>query len=185
MDTAPDNIKTRDISKENDRKIIRRDLERKRRQEMAASLDSLRSHLPPEMIKGKRSILDHVTVAVDYITCKQKNLKELSLKRDELKRLTLVGSGNIGSSSQCTRSCITVLPFLGGVSIVLNYGGLDEGDLQLSKVVELLLEEGLNIISYLSTKVGDNLLHTIYSEVLATKKRSPVKRIGRSKEPWA
>ncbi|KAK3022205.1 hypothetical protein RJ639_047031 [Escallonia herrerae] len=135
---------------------------------MAASLDSLRSHLPPEMIKGKRSMLDHVTVTVDYITCKQKNMKELSLKRDKLERSTLVGSGNIGSSSRCTRSCITVLPFLGGASIVLNYGGLDKEDLQLSKVVELLLEEGLNIVSCLSTKVGDNLLHTIYTQVLVS-----------------
>ena len=132
--------------------------------------------------QGKRSISDHIHEAGKYIKQLQIKIKELSTKRDDLKKHYLSDSSSIGptdhggagSSSSFTPrppqqgQFIRVQPCCGGVEIAIgtsDFGGAD-GGLALSRVLEVILEEGLSLVSCVSTKVNDKLLHTVQSEVL-------------------
>lgn len=118
------------------------------------------SHSPTQ---GKRSTSDHMHEAVNYIKDLEKKVKELGVKRDDLRKLNncnVVGSRSENPSDSCVmvRSCLV------GVEVVIS-SGLKEQVLHLSRVVELLLKEGLNVVSCFSTKVNTRLIYTIQSEV--------------------
>ncbi|KAK7270802.1 hypothetical protein RJT34_26238 [Clitoria ternatea] len=146
-------------------KMIHREIERIRRQEMATCYASLRTLLPLEFIKGKRSISDHMNEAVNYIKHMQNNIKELGAKKDELKKLpncqkmennhesNLHSSGNF--SVHENNSIV-------GIEIT---SGFREESFRLSKLLRLLLEEGLEVVSCLSIEVKGRLLHSVQCEV--------------------
>ncbi|KAI7979009.1 Transcription factor bHLH120 [Camellia lanceoleosa] len=73
-------------------------------------------------------------------------LEYIKITRDELKKSS---NPEDGSSSY-----FTVCPCLGGVKIVFSCGFYEE-KLQLSRVMEFLLEEGLNVVTCASTKATD------------------------------
>ncbi|GLT78307.1 hypothetical protein SLA2020_498470 [Shorea laevis] len=151
------------------KKMIHRNIERQRRQEMATLYGALRSLLPPDYLKGKRSISDHMNQAVRYINDLQRRIGELNEKRDELKRL----SSSCSSSfvPQCLQgfpdqdTTVTVRPCLGGggVEVVINTA-LSQG-LPLSSVIQVLIAEDLSIANCISTKVDERLMHTVVFEV--------------------
>ncbi|KAL5570144.1 hypothetical protein UlMin_026719 [Ulmus minor] len=149
------------------KKTVHREIERQRRQEMATLHEELRSLLPLEYIKGKRSISDQMNGAVNYIKHFTMKIKELGIQRDNLiKRSNLCeldprirsSTSNYNSST----SNITINFCLSGVEIV--YSTMTE-IVPLSRVLKLLLGEGLTLVNCVTTKVNDRLLHTIQCEV--------------------
>ncbi|KAK1399611.1 Transcription factor bHLH126 like [Heracleum sosnowskyi] len=160
---------------ERNKKIMHREIERQRRQEMGQLHGSLRSLLPLEFIKGKRSISDHMQQAVNYINHLQRSIRELNIKRDKLNKIpnytsTVMSQGS-GSSNFCELSNdnninVTVAPCFCGVEIIIT-SGLMEKQFPLSKVMEVLIQEGqFNVSSSASTRVNERLLHTIRAEAI-------------------
>ncbi|KAG7986687.1 hypothetical protein I3843_03G093900 [Carya illinoinensis] len=153
-------------TEDSDKKTMHREMERKRRKDMSELHGSLRSLLPLEYIKGKRSMSDHMNEAVNYIKHLQNNIKELVDKRDELKKPS---NSNIAlepeneTLTSCQRTCVMIQPCLGGVEIMVSSSLTDQG-FPLSRVLQVLLEEGIAADSCICTKVNERLIFTIQTE---------------------
>lgn len=116
--------------------------------------------------------------AVTYINHLQTNIKELDIKRDTLKKMSdninnavthgMGGSRTsnnvVTSNSNSNNIIVTVNSCWCGVEILITSGLMDKG-FHLSRIMEILLEDGFNVISYASTRANDRLLHTIQCEV--------------------
>ncbi|XAR70369.1 hypothetical protein NMG60_11027205 [Bertholletia excelsa] len=143
------------------KKILHKEVERRRRQEMAALYKSLRSLLPPHHLKGKRSICDHTHETVKYIRQLEKRIKELREKRDELK-ISVNESSINGRSESFTsavkNSVIRVGISKAGVQVLVCTASI-------SRVLGVLTQEGLTVLSCISTRVNGSLLHTIECQV--------------------
>ncbi|XP_062000441.1 transcription factor bHLH126-like isoform X2 [Rosa rugosa] len=142
-----------------ERKIMRRDNERQRRQVMAIRTASLRSLLPLELIKLKEKI------------------QELNAKKEELRRVYKHYSSsahdfspeineNLGTKST---SNIMVGPTCwGGVEIVVSTNSTNCSELEgfsLSGVLKALLAEGLTVVKCASTAANKRSFHSIQCEV--------------------
>ncbi|KAK1576414.1 hypothetical protein Q3G72_013609 [Acer saccharum] len=146
------------------RKILRKEIERQRRQHMSKLNASLRSLLPLESSKGKRTVNDHIHEAEKHTRQLKKNIQDLSDKRDKLKYLleTEALDGHHGNTS--SKNCVSVHPFFSGVQIVIR-DGLREETLLLSRVLQVVVEEGLEVVQCSSVQTDDGLFHTIQSEI--------------------
>ncbi|XP_015877971.2 transcription factor bHLH120 [Ziziphus jujuba] len=149
----------------NEKKKLRREIERQRRQEMTTLYVSLRSLLPLELIKGKPSMSEHMNVAVAYIKHLEKKIQELSVKRNELKRQP--NCNNEKSNCLLPVYYFTISSWSGMVEIMINsWLGESDDRLTLSRVLEVILEQGLDVVSCISTsQANDKLVYTIQSEV--------------------
>ncbi|XVF12395.1 hypothetical protein REPUB_Repub08aG0114200 [Reevesia pubescens] len=160
--------KSENSNDDDKKKLMHRDIERQRRQETATLYASLRTLLPLEYIKGKRAISDHMNGAVSYIKDLQKRIDELSAKRYELKKLSDNSSGfDQGMSSNDNdsfTSSAVVRQSLDGVEVVISTG-IGARALTVPRVLAVLLEEGLDVVSCISTRIDGGLIHTIQSQV--------------------
>ncbi|CAH8304289.1 unnamed protein product [Eruca vesicaria subsp. sativa] len=152
------------------KKLLHRDIERQRRQEMSTLFASLRGHLPLQYIKGKRAVSDHVNGAVNFIKDTETRIKELSARRDELSRETCYKSHPdlTRTASELVNSVpasVMVQPCVSGFEVVVSSNSSGPEALPLSKVLEALQELGLEVISTLTTRVNERLMHTIRVEV--------------------
>ncbi|KAF8027431.1 hypothetical protein BT93_E0359 [Corymbia citriodora subsp. variegata] len=162
-------------SLKSEKKITHRVTERQRRQEMAAHFQSLRSLLPLEYLKGKRSMADIVYEALNYIKDMQSKIRELGDKRDELKKLESPNSRGMDTSNQltcpssscssCPENIVIVKSCKRGVEVAISTE-IEQG-MPLRRVVEVLNgDEGLNVINCTSTKVNGRLIHRLESEII-------------------
>ncbi|PIN23663.1 hypothetical protein CDL12_03615 [Handroanthus impetiginosus] len=143
------------------KKIMHRDTERKRRKEMSGLYASLRSLLPLEYIKGKRSITDHIYQAESYIKHMQKKIERMQTKRDKLKEFSdvqrvVINIADHPMSSSSIHSChlVKINPCRDGLEILITTSLNGEG-FPLSKVITELVGRGLNVVSFISTRSVD------------------------------
>lgn len=101
---------------------------------------------------------DQLDVAEKYITHLKKNIEDLSEKRDRLKS----NEGNITSSSSYS---VCVHSSCGGVEIVISGGVREEKSFHLSRVLEVVVEQGLDVVRCVSTQTDEGIFHTIQAEV--------------------
>nr|WCO08267.1 hypothetical protein [Suaeda aralocaspica] len=176
------------------RKISHREVERQRRQEMSNLHSSLRTLLPLEYVRGKRSICDHVTEATKYIQELEKNVKELGDQRDKLKgsipsllseqqqqqqqqqQIIMNENRDFGCSSSSSASTsstrsdysVSIHKFSRTlqIEIVVGSGVGDEGSpYPLSKALRVLADERLDVVSCVSSIVNQRWIYVIYCEV--------------------
>lgn len=98
--------------------------------------------------------------AVQYIKQMEENVKGLSMKRYELKKLSDIN----GSSKSQLPNTVSVNFCNEGFQILINSCLIEDG-FSLSGILKTLLEEGLNVTSCILTKVNNRLIHSIQSEV--------------------
>ncbi|KAG6579464.1 Transcription factor basic helix-loop-helix 126, partial [Cucurbita argyrosperma subsp. sororia] len=149
------------------KKIMHRDVERQRRQEMSSLYSSLRSLLPLEYLKGKCSISDHMHETVKYIQSIQTRIRQLSDQRDELKSLSnenmAVGTTETLNSSRRDSVVVSSKNEL-GIQVVLHTA--TQHRVPVSNILRVLVAEGLEIMSCITTKVNERYLHTIECKVV-------------------
>ncbi|KAI4372204.1 hypothetical protein MLD38_010468 [Melastoma candidum] len=152
-----------------DKKVIHRDIERQRRQEMATLYGSLRSHLPVELLKGKRSISDHIHQAVNYIRHRQNKIRVLTEKRDELKRRTELRTDQPHltelpeQASFDPQDIVIINPCMEGVEIIINTSGRQ--GIPMSRILKVLMRGGINVTRTNSTQLNERVVHSIHAEV--------------------
>ncbi|KAG4991696.1 hypothetical protein AAZX31_09G135900 [Glycine max] len=157
------------IAMDENKKWMHKETERQRRQEMGKLCATLRSLLPLEYIKGKRSTSDYVNEAMNYINHLQNKVKQLQAKRDELVKVSNLKSNicseNESSSSSTTHlpPLVSVHPFPGGLEIMCGYS-FGKSVFPMSRVLDILLKEGINVVSTTSIRRDGRFIHTIRSE---------------------
>lgn len=172
----PDNDKSSCTDPPRKKMILHEIEHRKTMQEfMSNLLSSLRSLLPPDHIKGKQSICDELEEATRYIKDLEKNVKELEHKRDMLKECSSENpygdhmgcSSNIPNNNHLINCNYVKLNTSSGGRIEIEISArVEEGDVfPLSRVLGVLLEEGLNVVSCTSSRVNERWVYIIYCQV--------------------
>lgn len=117
-----------------------------------------------------RSATDQIHEATKYIRLMQNKVKQLETKRDELKRSrdeTLGLLREKGSSSKSLPITVKVQRCSVGVEVLISCGFDEKGlsGVRLSKIMQLLLEEGLDVVDCNCTKFDGGLHYMIQFEV--------------------
>jgi len=102
--------------------------------------------------------------AVNYIKHMQSNIKELVAKRDELKKLSNYSNMENSHEGLHTSCNFTVHENNGVIGIEITSGFREERP-KVSKLLQLLIQEGLEVVSCLSSEVNGRLLHSVQCEV--------------------
>ncbi|PIN11322.1 hypothetical protein CDL12_16073 [Handroanthus impetiginosus] len=146
----------------NARKFVHREYERQRRQEMGNLCGSLRTLLPREYVKGKRSLPDQLQGAVNYIKDMQNNIHQLKAHRDNLKK-----SVNYLDSHQIDNlpNCVILNPCPNGVEILISTIFEEKQGFSLPRILRELHDRGFDAVSCYSRKAdNERSLHRIELE---------------------
>ncbi|KAH9317658.1 hypothetical protein KI387_019427, partial [Taxus chinensis] len=141
-------------------------VERKRREDMKTLYFVLRSLLPEEYIRGKRSTAEHLSQTTEYIKHLQHKVKELTQKREETRNgiiggdLTFTEDLNFSVSSE-TFPTVKVITVGSGVLVSTN---TVKSDMVLSDLLLTLENNGLDIVSASSSAMSDKIFHTIHAK---------------------
>ncbi|XP_055824133.1 transcription factor bHLH120-like [Solanum dulcamara] len=148
------------------KKVMRRDVERQRRCDMAKLYQRLRLLIPSKYLMGKRSISDHLEEIVDYVKDLRKNIEDLEIKREKLKDIkNVICSSQLAPSSSSMKLSdddgdrIIVKSCNGGVEISI------KGGISLSKVLKVVMKGGLIVNCCVSSTINRRLIHIIQSKV--------------------
>ncbi|KAK4431568.1 Transcription factor [Sesamum alatum] len=144
----------------NIRRIMHRDIERKRRQEMSNLYASLRSLLPLDHVKGKRSVCDDMQEAMSYIQHMQKNVQELRIRRDKLKKLPNLSGAKaaVSNGGDGLPNCsVTVNPINDGLEILIS-SSMKNSEFRVSRILAELSERQLNVASDMTSSHDPLLL---------------------------
>lgn len=118
-----------------------------------------------------RSASDQIHEATKYIRLMQKKVRQLGTKRNDLKKLredeNLGFLREKGSYSKTLPITVKVQRCSVGVEVLISCGFGEEGrsEVRLSKVLQLLLDEGLDVVDCNCTKFDGGLHYMIQSEV--------------------
>ncbi|GAB4858691.1 hypothetical protein Ancab_010165 [Ancistrocladus abbreviatus] len=101
--------------------------------------------------------------ATNYINKMQKSNRELRGKRDAL----LKRSSNSADLSSA-RDCVVIQEACSGESMgfKITIIGIREESLHLSTLLNIMLEEGLDVVSCVSTKANEKWVHVVHSQVM-------------------
>ncbi|XP_019152792.1 PREDICTED: transcription factor bHLH36-like [Ipomoea nil] len=162
------------------RRALHRDVEKRRRNQMANLYESLRSLLPLQYIKGKRSASDHMQASVSYIKELEKKVEGLHKQKMMMKTssnmVAVVEKSVEENEAKSAKWCwandtsVAVNKCEDGVEILMNTrraaatggGGVAY---PLSKLLETLLRQGLNVVNCCYSHQEDRSLLRIQSQV--------------------
>nr|GMD79929.1 transcription factor bHLH36 [Ipomoea batatas] len=145
-----------------EKKLLRRDVERQRRKEMGGLYRNLIALIPYEYIKGKRSTSDRLQETVKYVKDLKVRVEGLKGKREELKDHLCSSSTNSMHNSK-----VTVKHCRGGIEVIVNIACSRRNEVPLSKLLRVIvMGGGISITTCVFTKVNKRLLHCIEAEVV-------------------
>ncbi|XP_058739917.1 transcription factor bHLH36-like [Vicia villosa] len=152
-----------------EKKIIRKEVEKQRRMQMSILCSSLSSSLPFHLIKGKRSVSDQIGEAANYVQFLKEKVNELEVKRDKLKEIIssrMIETANIELSADPSNmvKCVNINQIPDGVEIVICLGFEDCGS-RLSDLMKIIVQEGCDVVHCVTNHVNGKIFHTIKSEV--------------------
>ncbi|XP_057786284.1 transcription factor bHLH36-like isoform X1 [Salvia miltiorrhiza] len=137
------------------KKVMHRELERKRRQEMSHLYASLSSLLPHHQIKGKHGVCDQIQEAASHIKKMEKKIEELKIRRNKL-------NGDVETSNGIYNNVIINI-VADGMEIIISHSS-ERSDLGLSRVLAELQWREFDVISSVSTRMKDRFVHKIQVE---------------------
>ncbi|KAG6413922.1 hypothetical protein SASPL_126637 [Salvia splendens] len=151
------------------KRVLHRDIERKRREEMSKLCVSLNTLLPVENNKGKSSVSDQMEEATKYIKHMHEKMEGLQTRRDKLKKSYYNSSSSRGAnveiisdgSSSRLHNSVAVHRNMDGLEIIITN---KSPQFELSHVLAQLLQRELDVVSCVSTATNGGFLHTIVTK---------------------
>lgn len=147
-------------------------IERQRRKEMKVLFSRLRSLLPEENLRGKRTAAEQVLETVNYVCHLQQQVKELSAQREKMK-VNSEKDAKVSFENFCNKTvsfggsdqeypAVKINSVGSGVQIWTN---ILERDIVYSDILLALEEDGLQVVSAASSAINNRVYHTIHAKV--------------------
>lgn len=151
----------------------RKMIERGRRKEMKFLFSQLRSLLPEENLRGKRTVSEQVLGAVNYVSHLQRKIEELSAQR-ELMKVNSYENAEFSFQKFCNKTPQRVgsdgefpavkINFVGSGVQIWTYAL--EHEIAYSDILLTLEQRRLEVVNAASSAINNKVYHTIHAKVL-------------------